>query len=57
VDGGLKGFLTKEFPWLIVNWCLSHRLELFLKDALKGTYFDVIDELLLRLDYLYEKSP
>lgn len=57
MDGGLKGFLTKEFPWLIVNWCLSHRLELFLKDALKGTYFDVIDELLLRLDYLYEKSP
>jgi len=31
--GGLKGLLTKEFPWLVVNWCLSHRLELLLKDG------------------------
>ena len=28
--GGLKGLLTKEFPWLVVNWCLRHRLELIL---------------------------
>ena len=28
-----------------------------LKDALKSTYFDVIDDLLLKLYYLYEKSP
>ena len=28
-----------------------------LKDVLKGSYFDTIDELLLRLYYLYEKSP
>jgi len=56
-EGGLKGLLNKEFPWLIVNWCLSHRLELAIKDALKSTYFDSVDELLLRLYYLYEKSP
>ena len=55
--GGLKGLLTKEFPWLVVIWCLSHRLELFLKDALKSTYFDVIDDLLLKLYYLYGNSP
>ena len=32
------------------------RLELAIKDALKST-FDEIDEMLLRLYYLYEKSP
>ena len=26
-EGGLKGLLTKDFPWLVVIWCLSHRLE------------------------------
>ncbi len=34
-----------------------HRLELALKDALKATYFATIDEMLMRLYYLYEKSP
>ena len=38
-------------------WCLAHRLELAVKDALKGTTFDVVDDMLLRLDYIYEKSP
>ena len=38
-------------------WCLAHRLELSVKDALKGTTFDLIDEMLLRLYYIYEKFP
>ena len=38
-------------------WCLAHRLELGIKDALKGTYFDEIDEMLLRLYYIYNRSP
>ena len=38
-------------------WCLAHRLELAVKDALKGTRFDLIDEMLLRLYNLYNKSP
>ena len=38
-------------------WCLAHRFELAIKDALKGSSFDLIDETLLRLYYLYEKSP
>jgi len=37
-------------------WCLAHRLELRIKDALKGTYFDGIDDMLLRLYYIYERS-
>ena len=37
-------------------WCLAHRLELAVKDAVKATAFASIDDLLLRLYYLYEKS-
>ena len=36
---------------------MAHRLELAIKDALKKTAFDLIDELLLRLYYLYKKLP
>ena len=38
-------------------WCMTHRLELAIKDALKPTAFALVNELLLRLYYLYEKSP
>ena len=38
-------------------WCLAHRLELALKDALKTTYFDSVDGMLLNLYLLYAKSP
>jgi len=54
---GLKGYLMKDIPWLIVSWCLVHRLELSGKDALKDTFFREIDELLLQVYYVYEKSP
>lgn len=56
-DGRLKGLLKEAVPWVIVFWCLAHRLELALKDALKSTFFTTIDELLLQVYYLYEKSP
>ena len=56
-DGGLKGMLKKAVPWVIVFWCLGHRLELSLKDALKTTFFASIDELLLQVYFLYEKAP
>lgn len=36
---------------------LVHHLELALKDALKGTLFTAIDEMLLRVYYLYKNSP
>lgn len=54
---GLRGYLEKSVPWVLVFWCLSHRLELALKDALRGTLFSSIDEMLLRAYLLYEKSP
>ncbi|CAB3993296.1 zinc finger 862-like [Paramuricea clavata] len=54
---GLKGLVEQKLPWIFWMWCLAHRLELAIKDALRGTFFDSIDEMLLRLYYVYEKSP
>ena len=55
--GGLKGLLTETMPWVVLFWCLAHRLELALRDALRQTYFVQVDEMLLRAFYLYEKAP
>ena len=48
---------SAETPWVVVFWCLAHRLELSLKDALKNTFFSSVDELLLQVYFVYEKSP
>ena len=37
-------------------WCMAYRLELAVKDALKKTTFDLIDDMLLRLHLLYASS-
>ena len=47
----------QRFPSILVMWCLSHRVELAVKGGLKITYFEVIDNLLLKMYYLYENSP
>ena len=54
---GLKGLVEGELQWIFWMWCLAHRQELALKDALKGTVFDLVDDMLTRLYYVYEKSP
>ena len=36
---GLKGLVEQHVPWM---WCIAHHLELAVKDALKGTAFDLI---------------
>lgn len=54
---GLKGRVENKLPWIYWMWCMAHRLELAVRDALKSTTFDMIDDLLLKLYYLYEKSP
>ena len=55
--GGLKGQIEGKLNWIFWMWCLAHRLELAIKDALSHTSFDLINEMLLRLYYLYENSP
>ena len=37
--------------------CLTHKLELAVKDALEQTSFDLIDDMLLRLYLVYKNSP
>ena len=45
------------FPWLFWAWCFSHRLELACKDSFTSPLFNEVNEMLLRLYYLYKKSP
>ena len=56
-ERGLRGLLQQRLPWVIGFWCLTHRLELSLKDAPKNTIFSAVGELLLQVYYVYEKSP
>ena len=54
VNRGNKNGVKREreiMPWLIFNWCLSHRLELAIEEALKGTGFGDVDEMPLELYY------
>ena len=50
---GVIALLREEMLWLVFNWCISHRLELALKDSLKGSMFDEIDGMLTNIHYLY----
>ena len=52
----LKGLVEKQVPWVYWKWFIANKLELVIKDLLKGTSFDW-DEMLLRLYYIYDKSP
>ena len=54
---GLNRLVKGELEWRFWMWCLAHRLELAIKDALHGTWFDMLDEMLLCLYYIYYKSP
>ena len=55
VTRGLKGQVQQELDWIFWMWCLAHHLELPVKDALSDSCFDSIDDMLLRLYYIYEK--
>ena len=54
---GLNGLVEETLPWIFWMWCLAHRLELAIRDALKTTSFSLVDEMLFRFYLLYEKSP
>ena len=57
VHTGMKSKLQSIFSWLFWGWCFSHRLELACKDSFTSSLFKEISEMLLRLYYLYKKSP
>lgn len=52
---GLKGLIEKELQWIFWMWCLAHRLEISVKDSLTRTVFDSVDDMLMKLYYIYEK--
>ena len=49
--------MKEEMPWIAFVWSMAHRLELAIQDALKDTFFDEVDDMILRIFYLDEKSP
>ena len=54
---GMKDKMQSKLPWLMWQWCYGHRVELACKDALCSKVIKNGMELLLRLYYLYHKSP
>ena len=54
---GLRGRMQQALPWLYWSWCYAHRLELACKDAFSSPLFTTLQEMLLRVYYIYEKSP
>ena len=62
MNGASVNIYNATFKGVVeVNKCecgvlLTVRLELKIKDALKGTYFDDIDDMLLRLYYIYKSD-
>ena len=57
-NASVKTLLLETSPWVVFTWCIAHRLELAMKDSLSNEReFKEIDEMLLRLYYLYHKAP
>ena len=54
---GVKGLIQPDRPWVVTIWCLAHRLELAIREALKNKYFSEVDNFLLQVYYVYSKSP
>ena len=55
-ENGLRGQIQRALPCLFWSWCYAHRLELACKDAFSSSIFSSVQEMLLSLYYLYEKS-
>ena len=53
----MRAKLQDALQWMFWAWCYAHRLELASKNGLISKLFKEIEEMLLRLYYLYEKSP
>ncbi|XP_064404677.1 zinc finger protein 862-like isoform X1 [Halichondria panicea] len=54
---GMRGKMQRALPWIFWGWCYAHRLELACKDSFTSGLFQGISDMLLRLYYLYSKSP
>lgn len=54
---GVAAELKKQCPWLFSVHCLSHRLELSIKDYVRSTYLSDIFSLLTDIHEFYCRSP
>ena len=54
---GVQAIMKEEMLWTAFVWCMAHRLELAIQDALKDMFSDKVDGMILRIFYLYQKSP
>ena len=57
IHSGLGVKFKETAPWISVIHCFNHRLELAVKDMFDGTFFKYIDTMLVKVYYLYRKSP
>ena len=57
VHRGVGTQLMKKALWLKVIHCFNHRVELALKEAFTTINFKNIEEMLLKLYHLSQKSP
>ena len=57
IHNGLGAKMQAHAEWLTIIHCFNHNLELAVKDAFDKTFFKEIDNMLLKLFYLYRKSP
>ena len=55
--GGLGALIKEKAPWLELVHCFKHRIKLALKDAFENSTFAKIETMLMKLYYLYQKSP
>ena len=54
---GLGKIVKDSASWLELVHCFNHRIELASKDAFDTLPFGDIDNMLMKIYYLYEKSP
>lgn len=57
LHNGLGVKMKESAPWLSTIHCFNHCLELAVKDTFDKTFFKEVDNMLLKLFYLYRKSP
>ena len=55
LNAGIVVKFKESYNWVVFIWCMSHWLELALKDALKN-WFESVDTCVHNVYYLYEKS-
>ena len=55
LKSGLIFFLKQEFNLICLVWCVSHGIDVALKDSL-GDYLESIDTILHSMYYMYQNS-